>query len=224
MSVIFSRILVGKLHPYWTNEYAMKPRAGKRAATFAVDPLPQASRKYSTSPLIDPAVCSLVQIAPSDDFFYEQKCVYDSHWRKNEILVAAAQIIAAPIFFCHRAAKSEAFGNPNRTFACEAHGCIWKNQAFLKALDAEDRSAVILFGYWLDCEVAVAALCALADCYDVYVPLDASPGKSREAARLTELRLLKSGATPLLTEQVLREWAIEASCAAQRAALMSLIK
>lgn len=94
----------------------------------------------------------------------------------------------------------------------------------MKALDAENRSALVIAGYWLDREVMVAALYALADCYDVYVPLDASPALSRDAARIAEARLLQAGATPMLTNHILQEWVIEASTATQRAALMSLIK
>jgi hypothetical protein len=70
----------------------------------------------------------------------------------------------------------------------------------------------------------VAALYALADCYDVYIPFDASPHQSRSAARLAEARLLQAGATPLMTKQLLQEWAIEASSPEQRAALISLLE
>jgi nicotinamidase-related amidase len=128
-----------------------------------------------------------------------------------------------PIFVCCREEKSEALEWPHREFACEMHGCIWKNEAFTKALDAEDCTALVIAGYWLDREVLVATLYALADRYEVYIPVDASPAHSKEAARLTEVRLLHSGATPLLTKQVLYEWMIEASAADKQAALMSLM-
>ncbi len=175
------------------------------------------------SPLIDPAACSLVLIAPGGDGCAGPGGTYESHRRNSETLLAAAQIVDVPVFVCCRDAKADAIARPHRAFVCETHGCIWKNEALREALDSEDRSALILAGHWLDCEVMIAALCALADCYDVYVPLDASPERSEAAARLAEARLVQAGATPLLTAQILREWMIEASSGAQRASLMSLM-
>lgn len=201
----------------------MKRLAARRSAPFGGDALRQASKKFSASPLIDPAVCSLVLVAPSDDFF-SNHAQANHHRRKNEILLAAARIVDVPVFQCFRTAKLNCIDDVHRVFCCSTDGCIWKNEAFLEALDSEDRSVLILAGYWLDFDVTVASLYALADCYDVYIPLDASPGQSKEAARLAEARLLQAGATPLLTEHVLREWAMETSSAAQRDALTALLR
>lgn len=201
----------------------MKLRAGRNLVTSTENPRAQPSRKHSRSPLIDPAVCSLVLIAPSDDFFSKSTRAFDSHRRKNKALVAAARIVSVPTFLCCWQINSVTYSDSQRKFACDA-GCVWKNEAFVNALDSEDRSALIISGYWLDSDVTVAALCALADCYDVYVPLDASPAKSKERARLAEVRILQAGATPLLTEHVMKEWAIETLSSTQRNTLTALIK
>lgn len=183
------------------------------------------TKKHSASPLVDPAVCGLVVVAASDDDHTRKPTrIDDSYLRKTEALVAASQHIAVPVFICCRNTDLEVTVDTNRTFSCEGYGCIWKNDAFRKALDAEDLSALVFAGCWLDREVTVAALHALADCYDVYVSLDASPVRSRGAARLAEARLSQAGATPLLTEQILHEWIVETPDVAQRAALAALLK
>jgi hypothetical protein len=183
------------------------------------------SRRHSASPLLDPATCCLVLISPSEnDQFHNSACTHKRCRRKITTLIAAAQLVAAPIFVCYPDTNSLSADCPLRTFSCEADGCIWRNESFLKALDAENRSALVIAGYWLDRDVRVSALYALADCYDVYIPLDASPAHSKAAARIAEARLFQAGAIPLLTKHVLQEWMIEASTAAQRSALLSLIK
>lgn len=184
--------------------------------------MPQASGKFSASPLIDPAVCSLVLVAPSDDFL-SNHAGGARHRRNVDILLEAARIVSVPIFQCFRRSRPTCTDDACRVFSCNADVFIWKNEAFLEALDSENRSVLVIAGYWLETEVTIASLYALADCYDVYIPLDASPGQSKEAARLAETRLLQAGATPLLTENVLREWAMETSLAEQRTALTALI-
>ena len=92
------------------------------------------------------------------------------------------------------------FDGPRQTFDYHRHGCIWKNETFVSALDVEDCAAIVLAGYWLDREILLGALYALADRYEVYIPVDASPAHSKEAARLAEARLFRAGATPILTK------------------------
>lgn len=203
----------------------MKQGAGRRSDRFAGDTILRASQRSSTTPLLDPAVCSVVLLVPDQhDRLSQPKRAYGGYQRKIATLTSAALIATVPTFLCYQAVEPDSVGDPDRTFTYEAHGCIWKNDAFLRALDAEDRSALVLAGYWLDLDVTAAALYALADCYDVYIPFDASPGRSREATRLAEARLFQAGATALLTEQIIREWAIETSNTVQRAALTALMK
>ena len=202
----------------------MKQGAGRRSDRFAEDTILRASQRSGTTPLLDPAACSVVFLMPSQhDRLTQPRRAYGSYQRKTATLTSAAQIATVPTFLCCQAVEPEAVGDRDRTFTYESHGCIWKNEAFLRALDAEDRSALVLAGYWFDLHVTAAALYALADCYDVYIPLDASPGRSREATRLAETRLFQAGATALLTEQIIREWAIEISDAKRQAELTALM-
>lgn len=198
----------------------MTKRAGRDPAVDAGDTLPLSAVTFRRTPLIDPAVCSLVLISPPDASLSRKSArVQSSYRRKTALLAAAAKVVDVPVFVCCRDGNC-----PHDQFACEAHACIWKNEAFVEALDAKDSSALVLAGCWLDCEVMMAALYALADRYSVYVPVDASPAQSRESARLAEARLLQYGATPLLTRQVLHEWLTETDCADKRSALNALIK
>jgi hypothetical protein len=197
----------------------MKQGAGRRSDRFSGEAILRASHRRGATPLLDPAACSVVLLVPS----HQPKRAYDSYQRKTATLTSAAQIATVPTFLCCQAVEPEAVGDPDRTFTYEAHGCIWKNEAFLRALDAEDRSVLVLAGYWFDLDVTAAALYALADCYDVYIPLDASPGRSREATRLAETRLFQGGAKAVLKEQNIREWAIEISDAKRQAELAALM-
>lgn len=202
----------------------MKSSRGRATTSIGVNSLEQSIRKHGVSPLVCPAACGLIVFLPNEGVRSRSPArVHGSYMCKAETLVAAAQIVTLPTFVCGRSTNFVAV-DEHRSFSCEEHGCIWKNESFRKALDAEDKSALVLVGYWLDHEVTVTALYALADCYDVFVALDASPARSKEAARLAETRLLHAGATPLLTDQLLREWIIETSSAVQRTALAALIE
>jgi hypothetical protein len=81
----------------------------------------------------------------------------------------------------------------------------------------------VLAGFWLEHEVVANALHALADSYDVYFVLDASPARMQAAAQLSQDRLIQAGATPVVVSQVIHEWAIETSDATKSAALNALL-
>lgn len=199
----------------------MTKRAGYRSTEAAGNVLSQTT--YHRTPLADPSVCCLVLISPTQtDSFGKPPRVQGSYRRNVDLLTAAAQIVDMPVFVFCRNGIPESSRFQHQTFASEAHGCIWKNEGFTTALDAKDCTTIVLAGHWLDHEILVAALYALADRYEVYVPVDASPAHSKDAARLAEARLFRAGATPLLAKQVVQEWTIEACCTEQRAALMSL--
>lgn len=203
----------------------MKVPPGRSFPASARDAVSQEARKYSTSPLVDPIVSSLVLVWPEQSGRSRGPTdLRGNYQRKTHTLVAAAQILAVPTFLCYWGKQPPSPSLMHGAFACDAYDCIWKNEVFLKALDAVDRSALVIAGYWLDRELLTAALYALADCYDVYVPLDATPAQSKVAARLTEARLTLAGAIPLLTDQLLHEWVIETPHVEHKAALTALVR
>jgi nicotinamidase-related amidase len=81
----------------------------------------------------------------------------------------------------------------------------------------------VLAGFWLEHQVVATALHALADSYDVYFVLDASPAKMQATVRLSQDRLIQAGATPVVVSQVIHEWSFEAADAAKAAALNQLL-
>lgn len=109
----------------------------------------------------------------------------------------------------------------HRQFIFEEHVSAWSG-AFVDALAAEDRSILILAGYWLEHQILATALHALAESYDVCVLLDATPPRYPHASRPARDRLNQAGATPVVASQVIHEWTIETSDAAKRSALDSL--
>ena len=105
----------------------------------------------------------------------------------------------------------------------QEHGSPWSHQGFVDALTAEDRSILILAGFWLEHEILSTALHALVESYDVYVLLDATPPRSRLGSEPSRDRLNQAGATLVISSQVIHEWSLETADASKRAALLALL-
>lgn len=206
-------------------ERVVKAPARRIPAAASRDMVAQVTRTFSRSPLIDPAVSILLLIAPNERSRLHKSAQSNGGFlRKTEAVVAAANIVDVPVFVSGHGVVRVPDLAPRRTFAGEPHTCIWKDDAFVKALDTENRSAIVIAGWWFDREVVAATLYAQANGYDVYVLADACLAQSREGARLAEARLFQVGATPLLAQHALHEWLLETSSSAQREALSALIK
>ena len=102
------------------------------------------------------------------------------------------------------------------------HAFPWQDPLFTESVAREDKPVLVLAGFWLEHQVLATALHALANCYDVYILLDATPARERDAARLSQDRLIQAGATPVVTSQVIHEWSAESNDASRRAALSDL--
>lgn len=119
---------------------------------------------------------------------------------------------------------SHALNKPSlRQFVLEEHSSPWSHEGFVEALTAADRPILILAGFWLEHEILATALHALADSYDVFVLVDATPARSRLASEPARERLNQAGATPVVTSQMINEWSLEAADAATRTALISIL-
>ena len=178
----------------------------------------------ASSPLINPSICSLIVITPSEqDLSSISRNCYCNVRRNLFAIIDAARLINVPSFLLspgsqpgtHALAKH--LPAPPREFVTGEHAFPWQNPAFTKALAQEDKAILVLAGFWLEYQVLATALHALADSYDVYVLLDASPAKERAAARLSQDRLIQAGATPVVTSQVMHEWFAESDVAGRRA-------
>ena len=188
-------------------------------------------RRISNSPLLDPAACVLVLIAPDPlDPSSIDPSVRTGHQRTVSALSKAADIANVPVLVLTRHAleqeKPPTARGPGtlalRQFVFAENGSPWSHKSFLDALTALDRSILILAGYWLEHQILATALHALAESYDVYVLLDATPPRSRHASEPSRDRLSQAGATPVITSQVIHEWSLEAADNSKRAALLSL--
>ena len=146
--------------------------------------------------------------------------------------MAAAEIINVPMFLTSPGAEPGKHGlikqlpkvaSSYREFIAGEYAFPWQSPVFTEAVTREDRTTLVLAGFWLEHQILATALHALADSYDVYILLDATPAKERGAARLSQDRLIQAGATPVVTSQVIHEWAAESSDAYRRAALSAFI-
>ena len=189
-------------------------------------------RRISNSPLMDPSVCALVVIAPApQDAALADPILRDDHQRASGAVIKAAAIMDVPAFVLSRNAQEQEVAqiasvrgtSPHRQFAFEENGSPWSHRGFVDALTAEDRSILILAGFWLEHQILATALHALAESYDVCVLLDATPARCPHAAQPARERLNQAGATPVVTSQVIHEWIIEAPDAAKQVALNSLL-
>jgi nicotinamidase-related amidase len=189
-------------------------------------------RRISNSPLLDPSICALVLFAPDT---HEQAPIDPSthviYRRTVPTVIKAAEIASVPVFvLSHPIQQEKQSPSPtepatpsHRRFVFEDHTSPWAHKAFVEALAADDRSILILAGFWLEHEILATALHALVDGYDVYVLLDATPARSRLAFEPARERLNQAGAIPVIASQVVNEWSIEAQDAPTRSALVSLL-
>jgi nicotinamidase-related amidase len=189
-------------------------------------------RRISNSPLIDPSACVLVLISPHPG---ELASIItknrNGHQRTLAAVTQAADIANVPIFVLSRefqgqkaspGADTPGTSSP-RQFAFGEYCSPWSHKGFVDALAAEDRSILLLAGYWLEHQILATALHALVESYDVYVLLDATPARSRHASEPARDRLNQAGATPVVASQIIHEWSAETPDPLQRTALLSLL-
>jgi len=82
----------------------------------------------------------------------------------------------------------------------------WQDQRVVDAVRATGRKQLVLAALWTEICLAMPALQALADGYDVFVVTDASGGVSAEAHDMAVRRMVGAGAVPITWAAVLGEW------------------
>ena len=180
-------------------------------------PIKQRRKLVSASPLIDAAVCSLVLLAPDQPTYAALPEPVRSRFAHNTLaLTAAAGIMDVPVFVSWPGPDRPVLapylspGATYRHFTAGDYRSLWDNPAFVAELTEENRTAVLIGGFWLEYQVLATGLHALADAYDVYVLSDAARAQSRAAALTSHNRLMMQGARPALTSQVIHEWSVAA--------------
>ena len=82
----------------------------------------------------------------------------------------------------------------------------WEDKKVVDAVKSTGRKQLVLAGLYTEICLAMPALQALADGYDVFVVTDASGGMTAEAHDMAVRRMAGAGAVPMTWAAVLGEW------------------
>jgi nicotinamidase-related amidase len=89
----------------------------------------------------------------------------------------------------------------NRTFIN-----TWEDHRVVDAIKKTGRKKVIMAALWTEICLAMPAIQAMGEGYDVYIVTDASGGVSLEAHEMAVRRLVQAGAVPMTWMAVQAEW------------------
>jgi nicotinamidase-related amidase len=82
----------------------------------------------------------------------------------------------------------------------------WQDSRLVDAVKKTGRRKLVIAGLWTEVCVAMPALQAQGENYDVYVVTDASGGVSAEAHAMSVQRMIQAGIKPITWLAVLCEW------------------
>jgi nicotinamidase-related amidase len=89
----------------------------------------------------------------------------------------------------------------NRTFIN-----TWEDRRVVDAIKKTGRKKVVMAALWTEICLAMPAIQAMGEGYDVYIVTDASGGVSLEAHEMAVRRLVQAGAVPMTWMAVQAEW------------------
>ncbi|MFJ9638526.1 hydrolase [Streptomyces sp. NPDC101178] len=82
----------------------------------------------------------------------------------------------------------------------------WQDQRVVDAVKATGRKKLVLAGLWTEICLAMPAIQAAGEGFDVYAVTDASGGVSAEAHDMAVRRMVQAGVVPITWMAVLGEW------------------
>ncbi|MEV8422684.1 hydrolase [Streptomyces niveus] len=82
----------------------------------------------------------------------------------------------------------------------------WEDERVVNAVKATGRKKLIIAGLWTEVCVAMPAIQAAGEGFDVFVVTDASGGASKEAHDMAVRRMNQAGVTPITWMAVMSEW------------------
>jgi nicotinamidase-related amidase len=82
----------------------------------------------------------------------------------------------------------------------------WEDPRVVEAVRKTGRKKLIMAGLWTEVCLAMPAIQAAGEGYEVFIVTDASGGKSRESHDMAVLRMLQAGITPITWIAVASEW------------------
>jgi hypothetical protein len=146
-------------------------------------------------------------------------------------LIAAATLVAAPAFVGHSPSGTSHLSGMATTYstACatshdfDATAADLSTTLLGQIIAATGRTQLIVCGHWLEADVTLAVLRALAIGYDTFFPVDAAPAYDLQHTSIAHMRLVHAGAAPTTTAQILREWSALTRPSATSNALLALL-
>ena len=94
----------------------------------------------------------------------------------------------------------------------------WEDRAVVDVVEKTGRKKLVLAGLWTEICVAIPAIQAMSDGYEVYVVTDASGGVTVEAHEMAVQRVVQAGAVPITWMAVGGEWQRDWARGGQRGA------
>lgn len=82
----------------------------------------------------------------------------------------------------------------------------WEDQRVVDAVKKTGRKKLVLAALWTEICLAMPAIQAAGEGYDVYAVTDASGGVTREAHEMAVQRMIMAGVTPITWMAVMGEW------------------
>ncbi|MEV4966223.1 hydrolase [Streptomyces sp. NPDC024062] len=82
----------------------------------------------------------------------------------------------------------------------------WEDERVVDAVKATGRKKLIIAGLWTEICVAMPAIQAAGEGYEVFVVTDASGGASKEAHEMAVRRMVQAGVVPITWQAVAGEW------------------
>ncbi len=82
----------------------------------------------------------------------------------------------------------------------------WEDAKVIKAVEKTGRKQLVIAALWTEVCLAMPAIQALAEGYDVFIVTDASGGVTAEAHDMAVRRMANAGAVPITWMAVLAEW------------------
>ncbi|MET7506945.1 hydrolase [Streptomyces albidoflavus] len=82
----------------------------------------------------------------------------------------------------------------------------WQDERVVDAVKATGRRKLVIAGLWTEICVAMPAIQAAGEGFEVYAVTDASGGVSAEAHEMAVRRMIQAGVTPITWQAVLGEW------------------
>ncbi|MFD5750248.1 hydrolase [Streptomyces sp. NPDC127033] len=82
----------------------------------------------------------------------------------------------------------------------------WEDQVVVDAVKATGRKKLIIAGLWTEVCVAMPAIQAAGEGFEVYVVTDASGGASKETHDMAVQRMIQAGVVPVTWMAIMSEW------------------